>query len=142
MRALGEQAVMVLPAEARNTFLARCKGADVLLVVIGDNSGRVEHAGAVPGKLFDYFGAQRPILVIGPPDSEAARIVHRTGRGLAADSSSPRCIAVALRRLLACTSQTEASLNLEPAAVQNYTRDVSLRRFAEFFNRVVASKTI
>lgn len=56
--------------------LARMKGADILLLVVG-----ASHAAMVPAKLFEYLAARRFILAIAPRDSEAARIVLETGSG-------------------------------------------------------------
>ncbi len=47
---------------------------------------RVPHAGGIAtGKLYEYLALDRPILCIGPPDGEAARIIEDTGAGSTAD---------------------------------------------------------
>ncbi|MCK9398786.1 MAG: glycosyltransferase family 4 protein [Bacteroidales bacterium] len=38
-------------------------------------------SGIIPGKLFEYLAAKRPIIVIGPNDGDAARIIIETGAG-------------------------------------------------------------
>src|SRR4051812_38718556 len=48
--------------------------------------------GEATGKLFEYLGAERPILVLGD-QSEAARIVTEAGAGLAAPADDPEAIA-------------------------------------------------
>ncbi|MEO0570548.1 MAG: glycosyl transferase family 1 [Bacteroidota bacterium] len=40
-----------------------------------------ETKGIIPGKLFEYFNAQRPILAIGPKDWEAGQMVERHHAG-------------------------------------------------------------
>jgi glycosyltransferase involved in cell wall biosynthesis len=61
---------------------ARMRGADLLLLVVGET-----HGGSVPAKLFDYLGAGRFILGIAPPGSEAGRLVAecRAGACFASD---------------------------------------------------------
>ncbi|NNL09453.1 MAG: glycosyl transferase family 1, partial [Croceitalea sp.] len=39
--------------------------------------------GILPGKLFEYLNARRPILAIGPEGWEAAKIVEQTKSGMA-----------------------------------------------------------
>jgi glycosyltransferase involved in cell wall biosynthesis len=56
--------------------LARIRGSDVLLLVVGDS-----HAGMVPAKVFEYLAARRFILTLAPPGSEAGRIVVESGCG-------------------------------------------------------------
>lgn len=58
--------------------------SQVLLLVEIDAE---ETKGIIPGKLFEYLNAKRPILAIGPKDWEAAKIIKETnsGIGLVAD---------------------------------------------------------
>lgn len=55
----------------------------LLLILHGDQS----NPGHVPGKLYEYLGARRPIMAIVPGDFEAARIIRDTGAGVAIDAS-------------------------------------------------------
>jgi hypothetical protein len=48
--------------------------ASILLAVIPDIEG---NSGIVTGKLFEYIGSGKPICVIGPPDSDAAKIISK-----------------------------------------------------------------
>ena len=77
--------------------------------------------GEATGKLFEYLGAERPVLVLGD-DSEAARIVRDAGAGLAAPSADPEAIAAALERL---------PETLPAAAPRAYSYPELARRFAE-----------
>lgn len=52
--------------------------AHVLLLVIPKMN---PNKGIIPGKIFEYVGSGRPILGIGPVDSDAAQIIWSTGRG-------------------------------------------------------------
>lgn len=51
-----------------------------LVLCLEVSSGR----GIVPGKLYEYVGAGRPVLVCAPPAYEARQLVERTGVGLGA----------------------------------------------------------
>jgi glycosyltransferase involved in cell wall biosynthesis len=55
--------------------------------------------GLIPGKLYEYMGAGRPILAL-VPDSEAADLVRDLGWGEVAPPDDPEAIAAALLRLL------------------------------------------
>ena len=53
--------------------------SQVLLLLEIDSQ---ETKGIIPGKLFEYLNAKRPILAIGPKDWEAAKIVKETNSGI------------------------------------------------------------
>jgi len=57
--------------------VAELLGAHALLLVVDDVPGS-EHI--VPGKVFEYLGARRPILAVGP-DGDVAQLVRSIGAG-------------------------------------------------------------
>ena len=77
----------------RDAALRLQREADGLLLLTAGT-----RRGEATGKLFEYLGAERPILVLGE-DTEAARIVGAAGVGVAAPSADPEAIAAALERL-------------------------------------------
>lgn len=121
-----EDAVDVEAPVPADAFMEYCRGAAVLLLPIGRDSGVVSHAHAVPGKLFDYFAARRPILVTGPAGSEAGSITRDVRRGLEAGDDDPQSIATCIENLL--SGQAEGHLDLSEEAVRKYgSEDVILR---------------
>ncbi len=67
-----QDVVEFLPFQPHNEIVKRMKQADLLLMVIP----RVENnLGIVTGKFFEYLGSNRPVLVIGPPQSDAGRML-------------------------------------------------------------------
>lgn len=63
----------------REEALSLTMGSPVLLLLLNQQPNA---KGRIPGKLFEYMAARRPILVLGPPDSDVARIVRETGSGV------------------------------------------------------------
>ena len=64
------------------------RGADILLLVVGDN-----HADMIPAKLFDYLAARRYVLALAPRGSEAGEMVSRLGIGQAVSPADGGAIA-------------------------------------------------
>jgi len=65
---------------SRPEVLSALRGADVALVissVVEEKS--VEDHGIVPGKLFETLGLGTPILLIGPPGSDASQMISESG---------------------------------------------------------------
>jgi len=89
-----EGAVRHVGSLDRPGSLSLQREANALLLI---TSG--ERRGEATGKLFEYLGAERPVLVLGE-DSEAARIVRDARAGLVAPAGDAEAIASALERLV------------------------------------------
>lgn len=59
-----ENVVSILPPEQRESIMALERSSDLLWIILFDAEG---DAGVLTGKLFEYLGARRPILVTGGP---------------------------------------------------------------------------
>jgi glycosyltransferase involved in cell wall biosynthesis len=66
------------PFRQHRQLMQQLVDADLLFVVIPDVRG---NRGIVTGKLFEYIGSGRPILVVGPPDGDAGKIISRISNG-------------------------------------------------------------
>ncbi len=88
-----------LPYVPHRQALAELVDADALLLVVG-GEGSPAAKGWLPGKLFEYLRADKPILLLGHRGGDAAGLVHRHSRGVAVDESDPAQIAAALGRLV------------------------------------------
>ncbi|WP_177765406.1 glycosyltransferase family 4 protein [Flavobacterium sp. I3-2] len=63
---------------SHNEALIQQKSSQVLLLVEINSD---ETVGIIPGKLFEYMAAERPILAIGPEDADFAQIIKETNSG-------------------------------------------------------------
>lgn len=133
-----EQAVEVLPPVPRLEFFARCRGARILLLAVGHDSGVHQHAGAIPGKLYDYLQVGRPILVIGPRDCSAAEIVTRCHRGLAAADDDVPAIAAAVEALLKGQG-ADGPLDMRPEAASEFEAANVVKKLAVFLDEVLST---
>jgi len=115
----------------RPRALALQRAADTLLVVTEGAARR----SVATGKLFEYLGSGRPILVLGD-ETEAARIVDETSSGSSAPASDPHAIAAALRRLVEAPPERPA-----PGAAAQYAYPVLVERLAESIEDVVSRRT-
>ncbi|MBN8589296.1 MAG: glycosyltransferase [Rhodothermia bacterium] len=70
--------VEITPYVPHDEALKRMQEADALLLVIEENKGT---EGIMTGKLFEYLATQKPILAIGPPQGDAAKVLQEAGHG-------------------------------------------------------------
>lgn len=84
-----------LPYQPKERTLALLRDADAALVLLASGAGR-EHVPSA--KLFDYLGADRPVLAVAPP-GEVRRILDELGWGVGVDPT-PEGFAGGVERLL------------------------------------------
>lgn len=83
--------------------LAEMLDADALLLVVGSGHGLKASAvvaGTLPGKVFEYLRAGRPILLLGDEQGDAANLVREHAPGWVADETRPDRIAQALHDMM------------------------------------------
>ena len=64
---------------SRREILERMQRSQSLLLILNDMPNV---NGRLPGKLFEYLASRRPIIVIGPEESDASKIVHGVNAGI------------------------------------------------------------
>lgn len=107
--------------------------ADVLLLMQWNNPGE---QGNVPGKLFEYFGAARPILGLGLEGGVPAQIIRDNDAGIF--SNDPAVIAQQLERWAGIKRQTGTIAPLAPEIRAKFTRDKQYGRLTEFLEQLAA----
>ncbi|HSG81495.1 MAG TPA: hypothetical protein VLC48_04535, partial [Gemmatimonadota bacterium] len=120
------------PAVSHQRCLAIQAAATALLYL----GWRDPAEGIVSAKIFEYLGAGRPILAVGPPGGEVSSILQ--GCGLANLTEDPQEIAKHLRLWLRELNSTGLVTSLRPsAAAADYTREAQAGRLAGLLDRQV-----
>ena len=101
--------------------------SDILLIMQWDNPREI---GNVPGKLFEYLGAQRPILGLGPLEGVPAGIVKQRGAGVYCND--PEGIADHLRQWVSDKQRDGEIAQLPDSARAGYTRDEQYQLLERF----------
>ena len=89
-----------------------------------------ETKGIIPGKLFEYMAAQRPILGIGPKDWEVASIVEQTNTGVVFDYTTTSELKDVLLNWFA--SYEVGQLAVDSNNIHQYSRKSLTGTLAEF----------
>ena len=107
-------------------------GADVLLLPAptGPNADSL-----MPGKVFEYLAAGRPILLVGPTDGEVQRLVRRCRAGVCVESN-PDAVAEALTELWRKWRGGRLPGGCAPDLLRPFTREHLAGRLAEVLNHV------
>lgn len=109
--------------------------AQVLLLVEID---RAETRAIIPGKLFEYLAARRPILALGPEGSDIETILKDTHAGTFIHYSQPELLK---SEILHCYSRFKAGgLHVKSTGVENYHRKELTKKMANLISEVVTNK--
>jgi hypothetical protein len=109
-------------------------GAHALLLVVDDVPGARE---IVPGKVFEYIGARRPILALAP-EGAVAGLIRETGAGTVLAGSDVEGTAEALAALYAEWVATGATrFPGDPGRAEAQSRRERTRELSRLFNEVV-----
>lgn len=105
----------------------RERSSHVLLLLKHDDD---RYRGLVPGKLYEYLGARRPILAV-VPEGEAADTVRDSGRGEVAPIGDPRGIAEGISKLYGLYLEGSLDSAYSLAELPRYARSRAAARLDE-----------
>ncbi len=89
--------------------------------------------GNIPGKIFEYLAAKRPMLAIGDTTGDAAQIVKETGAGIVVEETDHEGI---MKALLTMKQNFEEGKESTPSAIEKFTRKNLTARLAEVLDKL------
>ena len=104
---------------------------DYLLLIV--DTGATSD-GVIPGKLFEYVGARRPIFALCDPGA-TAKIIERGHLGTVVAAEDTAACKVALRDVLA--APVPDKINVDEAYLSQFERSKLAERLAQLFDQVV-----
>ena len=104
-----------------------------LLLLPLNNTSNID--GIVPGKLYEYLGAKRPIVCIGKPTGDSAHIINETGAGSVSDFDDSETLKTAIRNYY--QSYLEQNLYVESSGIEKYSRKNLAGEIASIFQSMV-----
>lgn len=121
-----------IPFKSHADVMDDLLSASILLLPVNDTPNS---AGVVPGKLYEYMGAQRPILVIGPPTGDSATIVIKSDAGAVHGYDDVSGIKNSL--LLWQKSHRQGTLKQSSSDVEQYSRKALAEKYLALIDRMI-----
>lgn len=131
-----EHLLDIRDAVAHREALAQQRAADALLLLLWNDP---RERGVYTGKLFEYLGARRPILGIGPADNVAADLIRERQAGVI--SVDPDEIAGQLVRWLDA-KEHDGIPDLPESVAAGLSREAQTRRLEAFLERIVGQRAL
>lgn len=109
--------------------------SDALLLIV-DDVPSVAHI--VPGKVYEYLGAMRPLIAIAPPGGAIGDLLRETHGGEAVAQFDVEGQARVLRTLYEAwrVDRTPSGYDMDPAIISRYERREATRQLASLFDRL------
>ncbi len=127
-----EQNLQRIDYLSHNAVGAYQRRASVLYLPINNTPNAL---GVIPGKLFEYLAAQRPILVIGAVGGDSARIVLDANAGVVCGIGDKSKIKTELAKMFLLWKQ--GALNVDAKGVEQYSRKKIAEKIAGLLNSIV-----
>jgi hypothetical protein len=109
--------------------------SDALLLIV-DDIPSVEHI--VPGKVYEYLGAMRPILAIAQPNGAIGELLRETRGGKAVAQSDIEGQARVIRSFYeSWLNGNSPSSQMDAHIISHYERREATRKLAEVFDNIV-----
>jgi glycosyltransferase involved in cell wall biosynthesis len=126
--------VEVIPFVPRRQSLALQRDSEALLLILPEAGGR--GTGVIPGKVFEYVAAERPILAAVPPGGAAAKFIDEIGAGIVAPVDDVDALRAALVELHARWKRGELSVELAPDVRERLSRRARVAELAELLQEL------
>jgi hypothetical protein len=118
---------------SREEALGLQRAADVLLLLLWNHP---HERGVVPSKFFEYLGAGRPILLVGPVNGDAATILRECQAGFTADNASDVARILTQLRM----DKFNGAVSRQSATkVATYRRSNQVRKLLDILRRVAVN---
>jgi glycosyltransferase involved in cell wall biosynthesis len=106
----------------------------ILLLLLNDSTNM---RGLLPGKLFEYIGAGRPILCIGGEDGDAAKLIRDSGAGITIDQARTEKIKETILMYYQQYLQRDIIPLSTNASVAKFARRAIVKTYSELMKNVI-----
>ncbi len=111
----------------------RMRSAHLLLLMVNNNSSA---AGRLPGKIFEYLAAERPILATGLTESDAATLLTQSGCGQMFDRQN----GTEIKKFIESVFLETHTPRPDPLFIQKFTRRNLAQKYAAIIDEVAKNQ--
>lgn len=116
-----------------NESIKKLLESDALLLIVDESKESEE---IVPGKVYEYLGTYKPLLVVAPEQGAIADLIQETGAGLIAHQSNIKKIADNFYQLFELWKSNSFLNTINVQSINGYERKESTRKLADLLNKI------
>ncbi|MEM7658375.1 MAG: glycosyltransferase [Bacteroidota bacterium] len=102
--------------------------SQVLLLLVNNVPNVMGH---IPGKTYEYIGSRRPVLAVGPPDADFAKVIRKTQSGTVCGFEDKVGMKKELLRLYRLFKKKQLANDPAKEAVSQFTRKAATGQMAK-----------
>ncbi len=133
-----KEKTIFLPYTFYTDSLESIANSELLLLIVPKT---LDNKCIITSKLFDYMGAQRPVLAFGPTDGDAAVILKDAGAGAIYDYTDSRNAAEFILKNFNVWKSEEIGVQMQPEKIEQYTRRNLTQKLSEIFDAILEDKS-
>jgi len=133
-----KEKTIFLPYTFYTDSLESIANSELLLLIVPKT---LDNKCIITSKLFDYMGAQRPVLAFGPTDGDAAVILKDAGAGAIYDYTDSRNAAEFILKNFNVWKSEEIGVQMQPEKIEQYTRRNLTQKLSEIFDAILEGKS-
>lgn len=107
--------------------------SDALLLIVDEVPTVAE---IVPGKVYEYLGAMRPLIAIAPPGGAIGELLRETGAGETVRQSDIEGQARLIQQMYDDWLHARESFAAQPETIRQYERREATRKLADLFDQL------
>ncbi|MEZ4912083.1 MAG: glycosyltransferase family 4 protein [Saprospiraceae bacterium] len=127
------KSVLIKPFIPHDAAIEAMINADLLLIVINKSQNQ---SGILPGKMYEYIGAGKPILCIGPSHSDAQKLFYQVDANYFVSYGDSNKIVSLIEKYITPTEQNKMSDNQTQKHTQ-FSRESLAKDYCELMNLVI-----
>ena len=120
-----------LPHQVIINYLLHC---DVCLLIIPEQEGSKT---AIPGKIYEYIRAGKPILALTDERASSARLIKKEGLGWVCNFTEKKKIKIVLTEILKKYQKGELNLKARQTMIEKYSRERLTEKLSNVFFEIV-----
>ena len=131
-----EKYVNFIPFLKHREAIEKLCQSEVLLLLIND-APNID--GIIPGKLYEYLAARRPILAIGNPNGDFNKILKETGTGSCNDFTDEKGLSAQI--LIYFEAFQKGELNAHLSNIEAFSRQNLAKKYCSLLDQIISGKS-
>ncbi len=112
--------------------------SDALLLIIDDTK---DVSRIIPGKVYEYLGAQKPIIAIGQKGSDIEKILQETGAGKVCEHSDIESVKDLIMEYFTAFKNNSGVKGFDAGKIEQYSRKNQTKKLSGIFDKLMVDKS-